>query len=58
MNSFFFHLCLVIEPEPASETSDVVFVLPEADGHCPHYMLSGNSNSCQSMRAFLKLVLL
>jgi hypothetical protein len=56
MNNF--HLCWVIEPEPAAETSNVVFVLPEADaGYCPQYVLSGNGNSCQSMRAFFKLVL-
>jgi ethanolamine utilization microcompartment shell protein EutL len=53
-----FHLCWVIEPEPAAETSVVVFVLPEADaGYCPQYVLSGNSNSCQSMCTFFKLVL-
>lgn len=53
-----FYLCWVIEPEPAAETSNVVFVLPEADaGYCPHYVLFGNSSSFQCMRACFKIVL-
>jgi hypothetical protein len=48
-----FHLRWVIEPEPASEDSNVLFVQPKVDGNCSHFVLSRNSNSCQSMRSFL-----